>query len=328
MKKLLSLLLAGLILLLSALPALAVVDYLYGQGIYYDLSEDGEPSLSDMELYAFRGARELYVPKTVAGVALTPEDLTGENIFSYAAAFRVDDDNAYFTVREGMLYTKDGKTLVYCPRQYIYGWNELNSGFYGNGGVFRVPEGTERLGRYSVDAWRGVCIVLPDSVVFLDENCGIEESGAVAAAPGGEAESWAQAHNVTFVPLGEGHEHVWFHTFSAATCVSDGRTAVECPCGEVARVETAPADPDAHEYEYIPYGPDGSGITVCERCGKTEREKPADCSCGCHTMETSLLRMLKPDAASFLKDFFFRVKLMIWRLTGTHQYCECGARHY
>ena len=328
MKKILSLLLAVLVMLVSALPALAAIEYLYGQGIYYQLTEDGEPPFSDLQLIAYRGARELYIPKAVAGITLTPDNLTGANLYSYAGPVRVDEDNAYFTSREGMLYTKDGKTLVYCPRLFIYGWSEPEESFYFNGGVFRVPEGTQRLGEYSVDVWRGVCIVLPESVVSIDENCGIEETGAMAAVPGGEAERWAQAHGVPFIALGEGHQHAWFRTVSAATCVSGGRTAVECPCGEVAREELVPVDPDAHEYDFIPEGPEGNGVTVCERCGQPEPDGNADCPCGCHTMEKSLLRVLNPDVSTFLKDFLFRVKLMLWRLTGTHRYCECGARHY
>jgi len=120
MKKILSLLLAAALLLLTVLPVLAVSEYSYGCVIDYALDDTGEETvLRDLGVFFYWGARDAYLPKSVGGVTLTTDNLTGENLFNYAAAYRVDEDNAYFSAREGMLYSKDGKTLVHCPEQYI-----------------------------------------------------------------------------------------------------------------------------------------------------------------------------------------------------------------
>ena len=326
----LSLLLAALLLVLTALPALAATVYRDGYGINYTVEETGgERVFTGLTFYYYRGCPAAYLPKELDGVPLTTENVSGENLYDYAAPFAVDEDNAYFAVRDGMLYTKDLSTLVSCPWQFVYSWSQDGASYYDNGGIFYVPEGTQRLGRYCLNVWYGVCVVIPDSVTFLDEDCGIYEETAIAANPGGAAEAWALAHGVTFIPLGETHAHVWFRTVTAVTCTTDGRTAVSCPCGAIRYEETTPADPAAHRYVWCPVGPNGEDKKVCEVCCREmEDGEAADCPCGCHTIEKDLAGLARGGAASLLKGLTYRIRLLFWRLTGTHQYCECGARHY
>ena len=193
-----------------------------------------------------------------------------------------------------------------------------------------MPKGTQRLGKRSVDAWPGVCVVLPDSVTALDEDCGISEYAAIAATPGGAAEIWAQSHGVAFIPMGETHTHVWFRIVNEANCTYGGRTAVQCPCGETVYEETTPADPSAHCIMKIATGNGQDRTADCIFCGREEKEIETSkgCPCGCHGIERHLWRLAADGPADFLSDLMFRLRLLIWQLTGTHRYCECGVRHY
>ena len=332
-KKCLSLLMAAALLVLTVLPAFAQSDYSCGCVIDYTVDDTGgEPALRDLDIFYYWGARDAYLPKSVGGVTLTTDNLTGANLTCYAAAYRVDEDNAYFSAREGMLYSKDGKTLVHCPEQYIYGWCSPDDPFYyyDNGGILVVPDGTLRLGEQSVFALTGVCVVLPDSVTELDEDCGISKYAAIAATPGGPAESWALAHGVAFVPMGKTHTHAWFRLVNEANCSYGGRKVLQCPCGEIAYEETTPADPSAHCVLNFATGNNDERVRTCIFCGREEKElsASADCSCNCHRMERRLSRLASGSPADFLRDLLFRIRLLFWQLTGTHQYCECGARHY
>ena len=332
-KKSLSMLLAAALLVLTVLPAFAQSEYSYGCVIDYTVDDTGgEPALRDLDIFYYWGASDAYLPKSVGGVTLTTDNLTGANLTCYAAAYRVDEDNAYFSSREGMLYSKDGKTLVHCPEQYIYGWCSPDDPFYyyDNGGILVVPDGTFRLGKQSVFALAGVCVVLPDSVTELDEDCGISEYAAIAAAPGGAAESWALEHGVAFIPMGENHTHAWFRIVNEANCTYDGRKVLQCPCGEIAYEETTPADPSAHCVLNFATGNNDEKVRACMFCGREKKElsASADCSCNCHRMERRLSRLASGSPADFLRDLLFRIRLLFWQLTGTHQYCECGARHY
>ena len=332
-KKCLSLLLAAALLLLTVLPAFAQSDYSFGCVIDYTVDDTGgEPALQNLDIFYYWGASDAYLPKSVGGVPLTTDNLTGANLTCYAAAYRVDEDNAYFSAREGMLYSKDGQTLVHCPEQYIYGWCSPDDPFYyyDNGGLLVVPEGTQRLGKRCIAAWPGVCVVLPDSVTALDEDCGISEYAAIAAAPGGTAESWALAHGVAFIPMGQTHTHAWFRMVNEANCTYGGRTALQCPCGEIAYEETTPADPSVHCVLNFATGNGSERVKTCIFCGKKEKEisSSADCSCDCHRIERRLTMVFSDGPADFLRDLLFRIRLLFWQLTGTHQYCECGARHY
>lgn len=74
--------------------------------------------------------------------------------------FAVSDENEYFTAVDGILYTKDMKTLVYCPPAKEY-----------KDGVFKVPDGVETIRTkafYKCDKIKE--IVIPDSVKSIEEK--------------------------------------------------------------------------------------------------------------------------------------------------------------
>ena len=129
MKKILSALLALLFLALSAVPAAAeeAVDYnrletAIGISYYflYVPDETSDTTKFSMLHYNSLDDREAYIPKTLLDVELTPEIFNGSNIYLNVPPLATDDDNAYYTVRDGALYTKDGKTLLFVPHSFIY----------------------------------------------------------------------------------------------------------------------------------------------------------------------------------------------------------------
>ena len=339
-KKLISLLLCAVMALGMLLPAFAD-DIPAENGYIYEVrdTEDG-PVLN--VLWYEGEEEEAFVPKTLAGIAVTPKNFTG-SVFcngSPVRSIRVEEDNPYFKTVDGALYTTDGKTLVFYP--------QTEDETY----LLTIPDGVERLG---VDCIHYAdCVVLPDSVQQIDTLWYNRVNfSAVMAVPGGFAESWAKQRHVPFVILGEGHKHVYFHrTVTEPTCVSAGTAELWCPCGEKREMEMSPRDhwfPAEHVGEY------GSGYWIqqdtCVTCGiryeevyghapEPEYDEPDDhpvypvdpdeCGCVCHKFidEMSIRGSSQISVLSLLKDFFYRLQIVIWRLTGTHQYCECGERHY
>ncbi len=112
-----------------------------------------------------------------------------------------------------------------------------------------------------------------------------------------------------------------------------------CPCGASMEVETQPR---GHIFLWN-YDPETDTDTwYCRYCGKTPEEifgeyegddpdwsAPEECTCVCHRFDDSVPSSLTGGTVlRLLRDFFYRLQIVIWRITGTHQYCECGARHY
>ena len=70
-------------------------------------------------------------------------------------AFSISDSNRFYKVIDGIVYTRDGRTLVSVP---------VGKKF--NDGIFKIPEGVENLGELSFSRNRSVReIVIPDSLV-------------------------------------------------------------------------------------------------------------------------------------------------------------------
>lgn len=69
-------------------------------------------------------------------------------------SFSISDSNKYYKVIDGILYTKDGKTLVSIP-----------VGKFFKDGIFEIPKGVENLGELSFSRNKSVKeIVIPDSL--------------------------------------------------------------------------------------------------------------------------------------------------------------------
>ena len=318
----------------------------------------------------------IYIPKTLGGDELVYWDIES-SLFSAtdASAFSVDADNENFSVKDGVLFSKDGtvllaypngkagdsydipegveelgyecffysslkevtfpSTLEYvCSRAFgdsfddffaetdglIYSGNTLiNYSSYHIPDVITVKDGTEKIEEYALP-YSG-CIVIPDSVTEIGEQ---DFDDYLCGSEGSAAQKFAEENNIEFIVLGEGHVHNYFLDYSAsteATCVSTGKGVFICPCGEKYEVELE-IDPYAHVYEYD---------DICIYCGKSywedDEDDGCDCDCKCHSLENSYAPSFD-GIFSFLSDLFFRLKLVFWHFTGTHQYCECGRRHY
>ena len=288
--------------------------------------------LRDVEWVQWYSENDGYVPKTLGGIALTPDVLSGAVFYDtdddqWIPAFFVDDDNPWFTVRNGALYTKDGKTAVAFPliQQKIYA----------------IPDGTQTIGSFSINAFYPCCVVFPDSVTTIaDDAVRIEEwtyaigGFQIAAASGSAAESYAAQKQYPFLPLGDNHTHAYFLSEQPPTCVDPGHKTAQCPCGDVFAVEDIPPDPDAHRWVRLDRE-DWDSPLVCIDCGVVWDDYYNDlpqtdcaCTCLCHKSTHSPLLILFELNRSTVHTFVYCFVLFFWRLTGTHQYCVCGARHY
>lgn len=349
MKKTISILLALLLVCLLVLPAGATVIYPplpilsdeYGYTYDVEETEDGKvltdvryvgPSL--LTPITADAAEGIYVPKTLGDVPVTPENFTGAVFAFYFGSkaqsdFRLDEDNTQFTLIDGMLFTKDGKTLVAVPGNLVQG-------------IVRIPDGTEKLGEYSVviknppvENEQSVCIVIPASVTEIDENFAGGKTPALAGSAGSAAERFAEENGLTFVLLGEGHTHTYFRCEKEATCLHGGEITVTCPCGVCIYGEQS--KPLSHNWTTRRTEKEDGKTYIevyCSRCGEIRSSNLADtedidCDCLCHKINrTWALEVTKDNWTQVLRNAIFRFKLAFWHLTGTHQFCGCGARHY
>ena len=342
MKKLVSLLLAVVLLLSLMLPAAATTIYPPidwpiilddgENGYTYTLTETEEGNvLSDVRYVS--SEKDAYVPKTLGGVAVTSDNLDGKTFYygkTYVRSFTVDEDNEFFSVSDGVLLTKDCKTLVYYPEKKI-------------SGVCRLPDGVESIGAYSFYTGNGVaeneqslCFVIPASVTEISADAFAGRSPVLAGEAGSEAERFSEENGLTFIVLGEEHTHAYFRTEVPATCTESGKVLVVCPCGETASSEEI--KPLGHDWrERTVEKEDGKSYfeIYCSACGEIKLSRLAGvengdvCSCRCHKINrTWAIELTKDNWQEVLRNVIFRFKLAVWHLSGTHQVCECGMRHY
>lgn len=327
MKKPLSLLFAAVLLLSVLWPVhgetLPATRWEAGYSFRVLPSDDGGV-LSDITYMVEPEDGVVYVPKTLGGVTLTPDNFTGKvfcrDYWSGYSAFRVDDDNAWFTTIDGALYSKDGKTGIAYP-------NTVDCA------VYMIPEGTQRVEAFSFFGAPAECIRLPDSLLACaDDAFAYSADFYIAAHPGGIAESFAAANDIPFIALGEGHMHTYFRYHLEETCVSPGRILVQCPCGDVYCDEQIPVDSTAHD---CPWRWDADKDEFvwekCIYCGAdpNDRNTWVACSCVCHRFRYVFdASFLKDNFLSMLPVFLYPLRLFVWRILGIQKMCICGARHY
>ena len=335
-QKLLSLLLAAVMLLTLPLTVFAadaepILQTENGYKFILEETESG-PALRDV---VYVGREDEYtdvafLPETLGGLPVTPEVVTGWTfVYGYGyggGAVKVSANNPYFKTVNGALYSKDGKTLVFLP-------NRDEEPFA------TVPEGVEVIGENAL--WYFGCVILPDSVTEIRNEDGGLTYCVIAANTGTAAEAFALENGCKFVPLNADHSHVYFrgNVLLEATCTESGKTELVCPCGASMEVET---EPRGHIFLWNYDFETDTEAWHCRYCGKTPQEifgenegddpdwsAPEECTCVCHRFDDSVPSSLTGGTVlRLLRDFFYRLQIVIWRITGTHQYCECGARHY
>ncbi len=350
--------------------------YTEKQFVYYIEEYYDDDFYEDIWLYDYIGTDDvIYIPKTLGGYDLTPDYLDAwvfEN--SDASAFSVDADNEYFSVKDGVLFSKDGTELIAYPNgkagdsydipegvetlddecffysslkevtfpstlAYI-GYNAFGDFFAdffeqtdgliyaGNNLVgyadnyikdtVTVKDGTEKILNYAFPYWSEF-VVIPDSVKEIGEEQ--EYFGYICGNEGSYAQKFAEENDVLFVVMGENHKHMYVRTVIVEpTCVTEGKLGYWCPCGDEKFTTAIEAD-KKNGHRYVE---DSSGELVCKYCGEV---KPHECTCRCHKVAYSMIPSFT-DFWDLIANLFFKLKVVIWHLTGTHQYCECGARHY
>ena len=350
-------------------------------GFIYELNE--EEDYLWIKEYVGTGDT-ICIPKTLGGMSVNYWNIDAYMFAdSNASAFSVDEDNESFSVKDGVLFSKDGTELIAYPNgkagdsydipegveklgwecfsysslkavtfpstlTYVdpYAFGESFDEFFEktDGMIYVgstlvgysdenipnmvfVKDGTEKIlsipdNKYSMGLMN--VIVIPDSVKYIEDCC--ERYGFyMCGSKGSAAEKFAEENDIDFIVLGEGHTHIYFYDSSASTpptCVSDGEAVFACPCGEKYSV-TAEKFADAHDFD---------DDDLCIYCGISwleywhGGEAFITCDCRCH--RTGGYHLDTSSFFGFFADLFFRIKLIIWHLTGTHQYCECGCRHY
>ena len=208
MKKCISLLLTALLLFAVMLPAGAttILPPLFPiadeNGYTFTVNETEEgPVLCDVVfvgtyVYPFSSmAEEAYIPKTLGGVPVTTENLTGEAFFGSKdiTGFTIDADNASFSVQDGLLFSKDGATLIAVPNQSI-------------NGIFCIPDGTQTVAAYSIPLVsekiadeKGVCICIPASVNEISPDFVGGRAPVIAGFADSAAQQFAEENGLTIL---------------------------------------------------------------------------------------------------------------------------------
>ena len=141
-----------------------------GVGAFY-LSGIAEFNLPEGLLTIKRSALDtakltsLHIPASVQEIGDPPARTS-----TALTAITVDSGNLNYTAQDGVLYTKDMKTLVSYPRGKT-------------GATFAIPSGVEELGRmafYGVAALTGV--TLPAGLLTIGEECFLAATGITAIA--------------------------------------------------------------------------------------------------------------------------------------------------
>lgn len=322
MKKLTAFMLAAVLLLAAMLPAAAAVvvpQIRTEYGYSFTVTSDGQTDRLNILRYTPEDEK-IYIPEELGGIAVTPDDVfpalfTG---CTEQQAFLVDDDNEYFSVADGVLFSKDGKNLLAYP----CGKTDTH---------YTVPKRVECIAADIGFTCSSLTVNAPDCVI--GDNSLFASSVILCGIKGSAADKTAEANGYPFILLGEGHEHTYINLIEqAATCVTDGRILSYCPCEQIAAKTTTVPATGEHSYTYMyPLG-----TYVCIHCGERRSVSPGviddddeyisedECTCVCHAdehIDTSSL-------SSIIDCILYRIKLLFWRLTHTHTYCECGRRHY
>ncbi len=97
------------------------------------------------------------IPKNVSSISPTAFNSANSGFTSNLQNIYVDEDNPYYkSSDDGVLYSKDGKTLVMCPR--------------GKKGSITVPEGVEIIGSNAFANCKVSSINLPDSLTEIEDR--------------------------------------------------------------------------------------------------------------------------------------------------------------
>lgn len=120
---------------------------------------DGIPviKLSDVAFSYCTSLKTVYIPKNISSIG-TQTFWECRNLIS----LQIDSSNPSYTVVDEVLYTKDMKSLIWCP--------------YGKTDTLTIPEGVETIENYAVDGcWELREVIFPESLQVIEpwafSNC-------------------------------------------------------------------------------------------------------------------------------------------------------------
>lgn len=127
----------------------------------YDNSFDGCLEIRNPHLlgkiFCKNNATELYLNFDGEIDENTLRDQLTSGFFNSLAKITVLPENKFYKSIDGILYTKDGKTLIFCP--------------VAKDGELRIPEGTEYIGAYAFFRNHGITnLHFPDSLRYIGDQ--------------------------------------------------------------------------------------------------------------------------------------------------------------
>ena len=193
----------------------------FGGGISANPSKGGLSSTSNLTLE---------IKKTVESVNLA--DLSN---FNTKFKIEVDKDSTYLKFEDGVLYSKDGKTLVFCPITTAKD-------------IFTVPSTVEKIGYMAfINCEKIKTYVIPNSVIdiggfALGYSANIHQQGldeipysniTIVGSPNSAAQKYANDSNFTFKTFDEYYPNGGTQTPVELTPVLDSKAAVDETNNEV-----------------------------------------------------------------------------------------------
>ena len=117
----------------------------------------------------------------------------------------VDPENPNYKVIDDVIFTKDGKTLIYCPAN--------------KRGSYEVPEGTEKIVHMAFYYGGVNSITIPESVTEIEFLAFFESDlGEIRGVAGSYAEEYADKEGLLFVDVDEEYARRFFERIKKAYC--------------------------------------------------------------------------------------------------------------
>ena len=156
----------------------------YRDDIVTAVLEEGVTSLGNRAFYRCTALESVTLPASLTGPV-------GQNAFSLCSALTAiaaDPENTAYGSADGVLFSKDGKTLIRCPE--------------GKTGTYAIPAGVTDIGDWAFAGCSGLTeITIPAGVTDIDASAfGNRQGLTIIGFAGSTAETYAQAHGFRFVP--------------------------------------------------------------------------------------------------------------------------------
>lgn len=234
------------------------------------------------------------------------ESITGGTFSECAALEKITIPASVKTIGGSAFYCCSGLTSVDFEEGSKL--EKISSRAFDDSGItsLTIPASVTEIGTYAFN----YCCELTSVTFEKDNSLELIENSAfryhnddlvIYGYTGKYEETYAHENDIHFIALDGVHNHSYeLRDVVRVTCTQDGTMTYRCYCGET-YTDTTPAT--GHSYF--------NG--VCLGCGEPEPQ-PDPCTCSCHK--------------SGFSGFFWKIKLIFYRLFRTNETCQCGAAHY